>query len=191
MSSFRDATERWTMDNWSPFGIPTLYKGIRMRSRLEARWAAMFDALKWPWEYESRDLAGYIPDFILHMGGREVLAEVKGEGMLGALRAHVPKIVASGWRSEFLVLGSRIFDGGVIGIMGDDHAMYLGEIEIDNGVAFHCISCGEMSLRSESLSWRCRLCGARDGNAHVGEVAGGLLDAWAEAGNRVQWRPGT
>ena len=43
--------------------IRTLYAGTWFRSRLEARCAAMFDKLGWPWDYEPVDLPGYIPDF--------------------------------------------------------------------------------------------------------------------------------
>lgn len=67
--------------------IPTMYKGIQMRSRLEAKWAAMFDLLGWTWEYEPLDLNGWIPDFAITnianvsptMGQKikPVLAEVK------------------------------------------------------------------------------------------------------------------
>ena len=32
--------------------LPTKYAGIQFRSRLEARWAVFFDALKIKWEYE-------------------------------------------------------------------------------------------------------------------------------------------
>lgn len=46
--------------------IPTSYRGIQMRSRLEARWAAMFDLLGWEWEYEPFDLPGWIPDFAIY-----------------------------------------------------------------------------------------------------------------------------
>src|ERR1700722_16872373 len=50
--------------------IPTVYKGIAFRSRLEATWAAYFDALELAWSYEQegyrlqRDI-GYLPDFHL------------------------------------------------------------------------------------------------------------------------------
>ena len=51
--------------------IPTKYKGIEFRSKLEAQWAVFFDACEIEWEYE---LEGYIlsnglryqPDFLLH-----------------------------------------------------------------------------------------------------------------------------
>ena len=44
--------------------IPTMYRGIRMRSRLEAKWAYFMDGLGWKWEYEPIDLNGWIPDFL-------------------------------------------------------------------------------------------------------------------------------
>ena len=50
--------------------IETQYKGYRFRSRLEARWAVVFDALdlEWVYEPEGYDLGGgvkYLPDFSL------------------------------------------------------------------------------------------------------------------------------
>lgn len=57
--------------------IPTTYKGVQMRSRLEARWAAFFDQLKWPWVYEPFDGAGYIPDFLLNFDHRKFVVDIK------------------------------------------------------------------------------------------------------------------
>jgi hypothetical protein len=50
--------------------IPTTYKGITFRSRLEANWAAYFDILGLTWSYESESYVlragvGYLPDFHL------------------------------------------------------------------------------------------------------------------------------
>ena len=36
--------------------IATKIRGVRFRSRLEARWASVFTALGWKWEYEPFDL---------------------------------------------------------------------------------------------------------------------------------------
>ena len=48
-----------------------------MRSRLEARWASMFDALQWHWDYEPDLQAGFvIPDFLLSFA-HPVLIECK------------------------------------------------------------------------------------------------------------------
>lgn len=47
--------------------IETVYNGYRFRSRLEARWAVMFDALHIKYEYEpegfEKDDVYYLPDF--------------------------------------------------------------------------------------------------------------------------------
>lgn len=49
--------------------IPTTYKGVVFRSRLEARWARFLTSLGYKWEYEvkcfSLDSGGYLPDFWL------------------------------------------------------------------------------------------------------------------------------
>lgn len=57
--------------------IETRYRGVYFRSRLEARWAAFFDAAGWSWEYEPFDTAGWIPDFVLKGKKRTALVEVK------------------------------------------------------------------------------------------------------------------
>lgn len=70
--------------------IETRYKGIKFRSKLEARWAVYFDEIGADWEYEPEgfDLGSgiwYLPDFLLHnVTGRAVpkngdlYVEVKG-----------------------------------------------------------------------------------------------------------------
>lgn len=62
---------------------PTTYKGIPMRSRTEARFAAWFDALGLTWEYEPcafADESGqYLPDFRITTGsGSTWYVETKG-----------------------------------------------------------------------------------------------------------------
>ena len=57
--------------------IPTVYGGIRYRSRLEARWAAFFDLVHWDYIYEPADLGKWSPDFLLLPGPARGLVEVK------------------------------------------------------------------------------------------------------------------
>lgn len=64
---------------------PTVYEGIHMRSRMEARVAAYLDRLGWPWLYEPRAYASggvqYLPDFEFRpwsKGVGRVFLEVKG-----------------------------------------------------------------------------------------------------------------
>lgn len=61
--------------------IETVYKGYRFRSRLEARYAVMFDALGFEWQYEPEgfdlgEMGCYLPDFFLPK--LNVWIEIKG-----------------------------------------------------------------------------------------------------------------
>lgn len=67
--------------------IETEWHGKRFRSRLEARWAVVFEAMCIEWEYEPEgfefdDGTRYLPDFLLHgivgRGSSDVYVEVKG-----------------------------------------------------------------------------------------------------------------
>lgn len=56
--------------------IQTRYGGCRFRSRLEARYAVLFDTLGIKWDYEPEgfefpDGRRYLPDFWLHVPGKE------------------------------------------------------------------------------------------------------------------------
>lgn len=67
---------------------PTLYKGIRMRSRLEADFAAFLDRMEAEWAYEPECFAGdggqWLPDFGFapHDGRYSLYVEVKPFGLL-------------------------------------------------------------------------------------------------------------
>lgn len=70
-------------------GRPTLYKGIRMRSRLEADYAAWLDRAARKWEYEPECFAAqdgqWLPDFRVAQGkndDRPHLVELKPAQML-------------------------------------------------------------------------------------------------------------
>ena len=60
--------------------IETSYAGCRFRSRTEARWAAFFDSLGIPWEYEREGFelksGRYLPDFWLPE--QDCWIEIKG-----------------------------------------------------------------------------------------------------------------
>src|SRR5579859_2360584 len=71
---------------------PALYRGIRMRSRLEADYAAHLDQWGARWEYEPECFAGaagqWLPDFGISFaddGPLRIFTEVKPAGPLQAL----------------------------------------------------------------------------------------------------------
>lgn len=106
---------------------PTLYKGVLMRSRLEARWAAYFDERGWAWVYEPFDLRGYSPDFSVTVDGVPgVLVEVKPATKFGQLAAPIGKILRSGWHGAWMVVGADP-DVAAYGPMGRGYRRrYLG-----------------------------------------------------------------
>lgn len=64
--------------------IETHYRGYRMRSRLEARWAVVFTALRLPWVYEPQGYklasgARYLLDFRVKLARCTLWVEVKPE----------------------------------------------------------------------------------------------------------------
>lgn len=97
---------------------PTIYAGIQFRSRLEAKWAAYFDARGWAWQYEPFDLHGYTPDFTIipnhehrYLGDTQrvhasTLVEVKPATQLGQLGAPIARILKTGWKGPWLVVGA-------------------------------------------------------------------------------------
>lgn len=174
-------------------GIPTLYRSIRFRSRLEATWAAWFDKVQWPWSYEPYDLDGYIPDFILrfHQPAHHVMVEVKPVLEFAELAAFAPRLEAVGWGgTDILVLGAHLFTDPSTGqpILG-----WLGEAGYWAGAPLgFCHECGAVTFCHEEQSFTGRSCGCYPGGCWPRGSADDLrvLNTWwHEAKNAMQWRP--
>lgn len=75
--------------------IETIYRGYRFRSRTEARWAVVFDAMGWKWTYEEQgyefDGVKYLPDFIVDDG---CVVEIKP--LLDFKQDEYPEIYTAG-----------------------------------------------------------------------------------------------
>lgn len=57
--------------------IKCTYKQTFFKSKLEARWAYMFDRLGWKWAYEPYNIGNRIPDFIIKNSKKELIIEIK------------------------------------------------------------------------------------------------------------------
>lgn len=88
----------------------TRYAGTLFRSRLEARWAALFDILRWRWNYEPLDLKGWSPDFTIEAGGKNLFVEIKPFNLLAEehfddLRALALKAARGAPCADVILLG--------------------------------------------------------------------------------------
>jgi hypothetical protein len=171
---------------------------VTFRSRLEAKWAAFFDLCGWRWLYEPLDYKQYEPDFIMqfHM---PLLIEVKPCLEIDECVQHQKRIEESGWPGEALIVGAAIFGDGSP-TLGRNESMtavlgWLAEREQNNYwdwdmANFHkCAACGKLSFHHDSGGWKCRVCGAYEGNKFV--VPKNFGFAWnlfAEASRQVQWK---
>lgn len=173
--------------------IATTYKGIRMRSRLEAKWAAMFDAFDWQWEYEPPGYAGWIPDFQIRTSSIPLLVEVKPAASLSDQCAQEAvcdiRRCLDGVDCNALILGI----GPMYGTRGDESL--LGWMPESGGDAFWWdfasvgeIDGGKICLCHSSGSYVCRVCG--DYNGSCANMDANLLrQCWAKACNQFQWKP--
>jgi hypothetical protein len=184
--------------------IPTAYRGISYRSRLEARWAAFFDQIGWTHSYEPFDGNGYIPDFLIH-GDHPFLVEVKPALSEDEYRAPIPKVDAAlqgVWEKDVLIVGLTPFatqlddthwSGPPVGIFGDaSWGRMQGRMPRDweLGLWMTCGKCKSPAIRHETQSFASRPCGHYDGDNFIEEIGEKFIsDSWALATNLARWRP--
>ena len=185
----------------SNHGIPTEYKSLRFRSRLEATWARFFDAVEWPWKYEPFDYDGYIPDFALLFPGGHILAEVKPCLSLEEMQEFTAPIDRSPWQHEALILGVGPIEVSAsftpaIGLHGNYDYWHPEQSEPRHRVwepaTLHfCGGCEHYSFHSTYGAWWCRWNGEKAGCDHhqfTGDSAE-IQRLWHQAQNLVRWAP--
>jgi len=88
--------------------IETIYKGYRFRSRLEARYAVLLDALGLAWEYEHEgfefDGERYLPDFYLPEA--DIFAEVKPVQLTTIQRDKLVRFIFQAGKGICLFIGT-------------------------------------------------------------------------------------
>lgn len=206
------------MTDYKIAAIPTEYRGRRYRSRLEARWAAFFDCLKWEHEYEAFDLSGWVPDFVIKgqkkpSGDRRlVLVEVKpivefdlevAQKVKAAVkRAGFPILdvlilgLSPERHSEDLLLGwdlSDSYDHGPIG----GHTRFKCFVD-ENGLLIDFsgstkVGGGALTGFSSDYFWWFERGLYRpdllESTRDYDRAADYIMSLWAEATNAVQWHP--
>lgn len=116
--------------------LQTEYRGIKYRSRTEARWAVYLDELRVPYTYEPEgyDLGGdwYLPDFWLPNPG--CYLEVKGVEPTDDERRKAEKLVRAARCPVFIAVGPPSIAGDFnligFGVMGQTfNCAFTGDID--------------------------------------------------------------
>jgi hypothetical protein len=180
----------------------TVYKGIRFRSRLEAKWAWMFDQFGWPWEYEPFELNNYIPDFIIPFKfGGDMLIEVKPivNHERESYSAAIAKIEQSGWFSgknpdgavsgSVTILGASIWvhpwkGHHIVGLQFDDTS-WLNEWT--DSFVLRCRDCQKVFPYPSHGERSCRWCGSDDKH-YMWSDHFDVGSYWIGAKNHFQWK---
>jgi len=151
--------------------IPTRYKDILFRSKLEADWAITFDTLgvEWLYEKEGRYFGElfYYPDFYLPQSAQYF--EVKGV----LQRDDVKKWLAVDKHGDPLPHGDDSPDGWWLPdikiAIGWPHGVFdVPYIMHDNQLGLcQCRKCKGWWFLDMMCSYRCRCCGEHDGDHHL------------------------
>ena len=166
--------------------IPTVYRGVTYRSRIEARWARWFHELGIPVEYERegyrRGNVAYLPDFWLPE--QDFWVEIKGDTPTSEERHKADVLCIETGKAVFILYG------GIPHVPNDPGGC---ELHLRNSV-------DRLAVTDTGWKWtECPLChhitmayeGRLDRTGHVGECEGPdgghghdsprLMDAYAKA----------
>lgn len=191
------------MTEYTIAAIPTVYRGVQYRSRLEARWAAFFDRLGWAHGYEPFDLGVWSPDFLLT--DLDVLVEVKpltqwdqetanrmykgaGKPSWLLLTRVAPEVAAGAVNCGWICDPTGQFHHAMIGWIADEQRPVLRATfpvpppkDIPEELAelrdLGCWAPPDVYLRKGTFAWR-----------FYTEY---VMKLWADACNAVQWEPGS
>lgn len=173
--------------------IPTHYKGIHFRSRLEAKYQAFFDVLGFQTTYEPELGRGYLPDFLIH-GFAPIMVEVKPVATQEEYEDVLLK-VATGlenrWHNDILIVGLDPIAGGLdgcckvhpaVGLMGRGR-------EFRTASWYRCRACTALAIDHADGIFEPRPCGHDGGVDAGGPAVEAVAAAWIAAGNAVRWQP--
>lgn len=184
--------------------IPTTYKGIEFRSRLEAKWAAFFDLCGWRWEYEPCEFDGWIPDFQLLLPHGKPFVEVKPVSDVRDWKAV--------WKSEIKIvpgngvillgtgpLNDSQFDAWWQGfwslgpfVTNDTHPeSQFGNVWWTWALFGRCSRCRKTTIvRQQSDGFEpCFNCGLTHCSNNGGVEPNSPSVQWSKACNTTKWRP--
>jgi len=168
---------------------PTTYRGVLFRSRLEAKWAAFFDNVKWNWEYEPCGFDGWIPDFAIYGDPKIIYVEVKP--IVKFCTETSDKIDSAADTSHPIILIGQTcpvpgFDGTC------DDTMQLGWMRDELGWSDASLGSWDdcIGYCDANQGWVDPISG-KYGKFYRKDITFEVEDAWSDACNKTQWMPKT
>lgn len=128
--------------------IQTVYRGVKFRSRLEARWAVFYDSLGLRWQYEKEgfkfDRSGlYLPDFWLP--DFQYWTEIKGKPPTAGELAKASALAIETKNKCFLFYGD--IPEFPIDVVSDSAICFFPEGEQDDQFFWcQCPNCGQLGV---------------------------------------------
>lgn len=160
--------------------IETKYRGYRFRSRLEAKWAVVFDNLNIRWLYEDegfqfQDGSRYLPDFWLPL--MDMFVEVKG--------GEIPDEDWRKIRVLSIASGKRVAVAKEVPSRApnddDRFRVMFPQGDCDYGYSLcRCVACGVFGIEYNGRSGRINCCGLGRETDRTGD-APEILRAYAAA----------
>lgn len=191
--------------------IPTVYNGRRYRSRLEAKWAAFFEILKWHYEYEPYDLGVWSPDFLIHddvPGACKILTEVKPDNHPHdeTLAKISFAINERGYTGGAMLVGSSPY---IVTLPDDSQVVHIGWMTVtypemtDRERVWHSVGIGWLSANGDEirvpdiLLYCSEMTSVHslhggfsryEGPIRISTFPQNTMCLWDDACNAVQWR---
>lgn len=146
---------------------PTVYRGTRFLSQLEAGWARTLDHMCIEWEYEQRACklpsgAGYIPDFWLPA----LRTFIEAKGTHGQRREKAQELARELGKEIIVLIGWPPARKRSTPYLWEPFINWLDPLSYDTRLAL-CPACGGWQWMRAQLSRDCRLCGV----PHTGLLA--------------------
>tara|TARA_Y100001938_G_C7946394_1_gene356990 strand:+ start:144 stop:731 length:588 start_codon:yes stop_codon:yes gene_type:complete len=190
--------------------IPTKYKGINFRSRLEARWYIFMKSLGWNIEYEPHieELNNWLPDFLIIGKNTKVLVEVKpfsnhkdfysdyAESTVEKIRksnCFKRKDPSSPLINAVLIVGSSLNIGEAScgdSFMGGRIVRELDELECIEDDFVYTDHSGKIGVCDNEISYHDPINDDHDGGYCLRDENKEMLElCWNKAGSQLQWMP--
>lgn len=137
------------------YGLPIIYDGIEMRSKMEARTAYVLDQLDIDWEYEPQSFflqngMTYIPDF--YLPDLDTWIEVKG--VMEDKDKKQIKLFNKEGKEIIVIMEDNLKFYGDNGNKYPNQPLYIGK----------CDNCGFYFFCGKYGSYHCRSCGTHNGD---------------------------